>query len=244
MTLTFLHLPKTGGTSVDVEISRILSDNSLSKLSIHRENINKIKNNHESFFEGFDYIHIHACGYTGGTRLSFFLENNRANNFTILRYPADHIMSLWRHSLQISPQILPRNESLPAFHQRFKSLESLIHLVSPNGYLDYDHALFGEYFGLKRLFAGQMADLQVSMGCGAESVLSMTNYFLLEDPDLSAKLKLLLENNFFLKTDFQINHLNKTRAIKNCSLSHQSLKCLSVLHRDLKQYLKIARSLD
>ena len=245
MTLVFFHLPKTGGTSVDKEICRIASENSLKSLSIHSGNINQMKNKATSFFEDFDYIHIHSCGYTQNTTLSAFLAGNCKKNFTILRCPIDLIMSFWRHSLQIAPQFLPRNHSLPIFHDRYPNLEDLINSVSQDGQIDFTQKIFNDYTGLRRLFTGQINEIEISMGCDEPSVDSIIKFFLLEDPMLSKKLKTYIDNILGHAADFELKHLNRTEPTKRSRLNHDSVKILSAtLRKDWNQYLRILKTFD
>lgn len=245
MTLVFFHLPKTGGTSVNEELHRIVSTNSLKSLAIHQNNTSEIKNYPISYFENHDYIHMHACGFTDESNLATFLKNNSKNNFTIFRYPTDLVKSYWRHSCQIAPQFAPKNKSLPPFHDRFSDLESLVHSISKNGEIDFTNKIFNDYSGLWRIFLGQIYEIQISMGCDQSSVYSIINYFLLEDPMLSKRLKLYVEGVLGHKTDFNLKHLNKTQPMKNSNLNQCSERILSsTLSKDLRQYLKILNNLE
>lgn len=246
MTTIFLHLPKTGGTSVNKLISTSVKENQFKSLSIHNNNIFDLQSKSTSYFESFKYIHIHACVIKEKNGISDLIRKNPNDCFTIFRFPSDYFESFWRHSTQISPQALPSNSSIPSLHERFDDINLCIEALSTSKLktVDFNNQLIKEYWGLKRMFIGQLEQLRLLMGLNQHPTAADLNWFVLEDPNLDNKLRNYLGSKLGFNLETRLSKSNTTRNSFNSKLTFESIQRLgSIYKKDTLKYLELSKEI-
>ena len=247
MTIIFLHLPKTGGTSVDKLISKCIVENKLKSLSIHNGNILDLQSKPISFYETFDYIHIHACVIKARYEISNFIRKQPSNCFTVFRFPSDYFESFWRHSTQIEPQAWPSSPNILNLHERFDDINSCIEALSTSQSktVDFNNQLIKEYLGLRRMFIGQLEQLRYLMGLNQHPTSADLNWFILEDPNLDNKLRNYLGSKLGFNLETRLSKFNTTKNSSISKLTLQSIQRLGVIYKnDVLKYLELSKEID
>lgn len=244
MPIIFLHIPKTGGTSVDKLISQCVSDNELRSITLHAGNVPELQKKPTSYFKAFDYIHIHACNIQACDALREVINNQACNCFTLFRFPTNYFESFWRHSMQIAPQALPTRPSIPSLHERFNDINSCIKDISTHGTIDFTNNFFKQYNGLTRMFWGQLVELKNLMGRPHAPTGNDLKWFALEDPNLNYNLRHYLESGLKCNMEVNLSHSNKTTQCCKSKLNLESIKRLAPIYKkDMLRYLKICKGL-
>ena len=247
MTLIFLHLPKTGGTSVNKLISECIVKNKLASLSIHNGNILDLQSKPISFYEKFDYIHIHACVIKARYEISNFIKEQSNNCFTVFRFPSDYFESFWRHSTQIEPQADTSRPNILSLHERFDNINSCIEALatSQSKTVDFNNQLIRDYLGLKRIFIGQLEQLRYLMGLNQHPTAADLKWFILEDPNLDNKLHNYLVSKLGFNLETNLSKSNTTIKSSNSKLTLESIQRLGAIYKnDTLKYLELSKEIE